>query len=184
MNSIITNIAFIGKYEIPDPASPLMAPQINYLVQINQEIYLRELMGPLLYKTFETWFDSSNRPANPTFEKLLIGDTFKTVYESIDMYMPPISRPITSYCYCAWQNQNFTQTVAMGEVKTDSQNAKAYSATIKVVDRWNEMVSDSIATWEFLNKQLQNDADWISWKEQSKRHYTNGIFIKKNRLDL
>lgn len=184
MKPIITNTAFVGNYFIANPTAPMMAAQLNNLIAINQEAYLRELLGPLYYNDFASWFDADERPENPTYEGLLTGATFKTLQQSIDMYMPPISRPITAYCYSAWNSRNATQTVAMGEVETDSQNATHSSAIIKVVDRWNEMVSDSIATWEYLNKQLNNEPNWISWKYQSKRYYTNGIFIKKNRLDL
>jgi hypothetical protein len=184
MKPIITNAAFVGDYYVANPTSPVMAAQLNNIVKINQEAYLRELLGPLYYNDFASWFDANTRPANPTYEALLTGATFKTVQQSIDMYMPPISRPITAFCYSAWNSRNATQTVAMGEVETDSQNATHNNAVIKVVDRWNEMVSDSIATWEYLNKQLLHEANWISWKYQSKRYYTNGIFVKKNRFDL
>ena len=184
MNPIITNIAFVGKYMIPNPTDVLNAAQIRYVIDTNQEIYLRELLGPLLYNDFSAWFDSSPRTPNTTYEQLLTGATFESLYDKIDCYMPPISRPITAFCYCAYNDMIATQTVAMGEVKTNSQNAIQDSANIKVLDRWNEMVSDSIATWAFLNKNLNNDTKWTSYRDLSKRDYISSIYTRKNRLDL
>lgn len=184
MQSIINNTAFVGDYFVANQTSVPVAANLNNIVAVNQEKYLRELLGPIYYERFADWYDTNpTRPANETFEKLLTGTTFTSTWGVI-MYMPPISKPLKAYCYSAWNNRNATQTVAMGEVETESQNAMMASATLKVVNRWNEMVSETIATWEWLNKQLKNESDWTTWVNQARWYYTQGIFKRKNRLDL
>lgn len=184
MNSIINNTAFVGDYYVANSQTPLVAANLNNVVAIGQEAYLRELLGPIYYEQFAAWYDATlPRPTNLTFEKLLSGYTF-TSLDGIVMYMPPISKSITAYCYSKWNDRNATQTVAMGDVETDSQNAERATALLKVVDRWNEMVSNTLVTWNWLNKQLRTESDWSTWVYQARVFYTQGIYVKKNRFDL
>lgn len=185
MNPIINNTNFVGEFYVANPTGLGVAASLNNIVAINQEKYLRELLGPIYYERFAEWYDTAvaDRPSNETFEKLLTGTTFTSTW-GIVMYMPPIAEPLKAYCYNAWNERNATQTVAMGEVETESQNAAMASATLKVVARWNDMVSNTIATWEWLNKQLKNESDWTTWVNQARWYYTQGIYKRKNRLDL
>lgn len=184
MVPLINSSAFVGDYFVANRANQMVNAQLNNLIDANQEKYMRELLGPIYYNAFSAWLDAEEpKPVNPAFQGLLDGATFQSL-QGIYMYAPPVMRPLTAYCYSAWNSRNATQTVSMGEVQTDSQNASKDTALIKVVDRWNEMVSDNIAIWEFLNKELNGEADWQTWKLQSMYYYTQGIYVKKNRLDL
>lgn len=142
------------------------------------------MLVPDIYSLFATWYDSDEpRPANVEFEFLLSGGNFVS-REGVPLYAPPISQAITAYVYCKWQEWNYTQTVSMGEVKTESQNALISSAKLKVVDAWNFLVNASTTYWLYLNKQYANNSTWATWERIAREHYVQDIYIKRNRLDI
>lgn len=184
MNNIINNTAFVGRYQVANFDDSTVSLELDYLIATYQEEYLRTLLGPGIYSLFATWYDSDEpRPANVEFEFLLSGGNFVS-REGVPLYAPPISQAITAYVYCKWQEWNYTQTVSMGEVKTESQNALISSAKLKVVDAWNYLVNASTTYWLYLNKQYANNSTWATWERIAREHYVQDIYIKRNRLDI
>lgn len=184
MNNIISNTAFVGRYQVANQSDPTVSVELEYLIATYQEEYLRTLLGPQTYDLFAAWYDSQEpRPENVEFEFLLSGGTF-TSRDGIVLYAPPIREAITAYVYCKWQEWNATQTVSMGEVQTESQNALVASAKLKVVDAWNYLVNASMSYWLYLHKQYANNAIWTTWERQAREHYIQDIYVKRNRLDI
>lgn len=199
MSNIATNTDFIGRFYVANNAdSVAVAAELNYLVSTYEELFLRELLGPHFYPLFVAWYGKSAGdrladPYNVVFDGLLNGKLFENI-EGVTRYSRPIKESIMGYLYDKWNRDNLTQTVAMGEVKTDSQNAQPGNPTYKVVDRWNEMVNSVRLMWQWLNKELENDTNWQNWRRDSGSYgpymYTagyypcRGIFKPINRLDL
>lgn len=194
MGNIINNTAFVGRFLVANGDVSPVSVQLNYLVTTFQEQYLRMLLGPVYYQEFITWYDTPvvDRPVNATWSGLLDGTTFTDTYQR-QQYLYPLANALTAFCYDRWNRQNLSQTVSMGEVATDSQNASPASATYKVVDRWNEMVEIARTQWLWLDKQLGSEANWVQWKQQQYNwnwgyyadYYPNEeIFNPINRLDL
>lgn len=184
MNNIINNTAFVGRYQVANFDDPTVSVELDYLIATYQEEYLRTLLGPDIYSLFATWYNSEEpRPENAEFEFLLTGGNFVS-REGVPLYAPPISQAITAYVYCKWQEWNYTQTVSMGEVKTESQNALISSARLKVIDAWNFLVNASLTYWAYLHKQYANNATWTTWERMAREHYVQDIYIKRNRLDI
>lgn len=198
MANIAQNTDFIGRFYVANQVDSLqVAAQLNYLISTYEELFLRDILGPYYYPLFIAWFalDAPGRAADPnnaTFAGLLNGVSFENK-QSILQYSQPIIKSIMAYLYDKWNRENLTQTVAMGEVNTDSQNAAAGTPTYKVVDRWNEMVGNVRLMWQWLDKQLDGQAQWQDWRKRDNDgrslylywYYPNrGIFNTVNRLDI
>lgn len=198
MSNITANTDFIGRFYVANNVeSESVAAQLTYLISTYEELFLRSLLGPYYYQLFVDWYakNEENRlldPNNETFAGLLAGVTFEN-RQSVLVYSKPIKQSIMGYLYDRWNRENLTQTVAMGEVKTDSQNATTGAATYKVVDRWNEMATNVRLMWQWLDKQLDSQTQWQDWCKQDNGgralyfywYYPDrDIFKMINRLDL
>lgn len=197
MNRIINNTNFVGRFSVANNTTVTVAAILNDMVDTNQELYLRELLGPVYYAQFSAWYDLPiiDRPINVTWSGLINGIQFTDI-GSNQRYLQPISKALLGYCYDRWNRQNLTQTVAMGEANTDMQNAGIGVTMYKTIDRWNEAVDVTRTAWLWLDKNLQGESDWVQWKSQISNWWNTSwlyfwydfpdieIMHYQNRLDL
>lgn len=176
MANIVNNTDFKGRFHVSNWDTATVAAQLNYLVSTYEAVFLRMLLGNAQYTLFKEWYDTAApRPVNAVWTALLAGGNFEK--GSHTHYAPPVKDLILAYLYDKWNRENLSQTVAMGEVNTDSQNASAGTAVYKVVDRWNEMASGCLAVYEYLYDNLGSDYRGSSCDLPE-------IFRYINRLDL
>lgn len=197
MTNVITNTAFVGRYLIANQLSTEVALLLNNFVTTYQPVFLRQLLGPVLYKQFQDWYDTAtprNQDGiNATWQGLLDGAVF-TDGSSNPMYSEKISISLTSFIYDRYQRNNVTQTTGLGEKSTDAQNTSEGSVQQKLIDRWNEMVNNTCGNFSYLNKQLATNADWRDWYRYScgwsfwadngERYPSVEIFTKINQFGL
>lgn len=166
MTNVITNTAFVGRYLIANQVNADVALVLNNFVTTYQPVFLRQLLGPVLYKQFQDWLDLPlPRPQvgiQITWQALLDGTNFTTIW-GVPSYSEKISIALTSYCYDRYQRNNVTQTTGVGEKETDAQNTSQGSVQQKLIDRWNEMVNNTRGNFDYLNVQLQDNDDWRNW---------------------
>ncbi len=177
MSYIAANTDFKGRFYVSNWDITTVASQLNYLVSTYEPVFLRMLLGNVQYAEFKAWYDLAieARPVNAVWTFLLAGGNFEK--GSHTHYAPPVKGLILAYLYDKWNRENLSQTVAMGEVNTDSQNASAGTPVYKVVDRWNEMASGCLAVYEYLYDNLGSDYRGSSCDLPE-------IFRYVNRLDL
>ena len=165
MRNLITNAAFIGRYQIANATtSPEVIAQLNYLITTYQPVFLRMLLSPAKYTEFQAWFDIApdDRPINAAWSALLTGTDFTDSWGVI-RHAEPVTTPFTSFCYDKFQRGNVTQTAGMGEVATDIQNGTPGSPQQKLIDRWNEMAEYDKNIFWYLNKAFATDSVWRDW---------------------
>lgn len=197
MTNVITNTAFVGRYLIANQLNADVALVLNNFVTTYQPVFLRQLLGPVLYKQFQDWYDTApprnTAGINATWQALIDGAVFTTTCAG-PAYSEKISIALTSYCYDRYQRNNVTQTTGVGEKETDAQNTSEGSVQQKLIDRWNEMVNNVSGNFSYLNKQLATNADWRDWHRYScgwsfwaddtERCPNTEIFTKVNQFGL
>lgn len=176
MGSIAKNTDFIGRFYVSNQIdSATVAAQLNNLVSTYEPVFLRMLLGPAQYELFKAWYNTDPLPVNTTWSFLIAGGNYEKGGSTC--YAPPVKELILAYLYDKWNRENLSQTAAMGEVETDSQNASPGTATYKVVDRWNEMAAGCSETHDYLVKNLG-----ASYRGDNRA--LPEIFRYINRLDL
>lgn len=198
MKNVINNTAFIGRYTIANQIAADVALVINDFVTTYQPVFLRQLLGPVLYKQFQDWYDTDvprdTAGVNAVWQALLDGANYTKVGSNAPAYSEKISVSLTSYVYDRYQRNNITQTTGVGEKEVDAQNASQASVEQKLIDRWLEMVDNVRGNFDYLNKALATNADWRDWyrhccgwsffADDVDKYPSGEIFEKINRYGL
>lgn len=175
---------FIGERNIPNTSYPDVSSLIDNLVVVHEREYLISLLGYELFKLFEAGLLD-----NPVAQKWLdIRDG--VVYTGMDgrvkqwrgfVNASTFESPVADYVYYWYVRNNQSQTAAMGEVKSGSENAFPVSSAYKQSKAWNDMAEKSYSLYEFL--QL-NYATYPEFQLQSGRSELRNILTKINAYNL
>lgn len=68
--------------------------------------------------------------------------------------------PIANYVYYWYIRNNHSQTAAMGEVKSQNENAASYSPALKMTRAWNEMSEWVSELRDYLDSKKSDYPDW------------------------
>lgn len=121
---------FVGEIFIPGLENTVDSTnsQILGFIKKYEAKYLKDLLGETLYSEFvagmsvepieQKWIDLA--------DKLRDAETKES--------------PIANYVYYWWKRNEVTDSVGIGEVKPQAENASPASAVHKMVRAWNEMV--------------------------------------------
>ena len=168
MTNIIDYTYFKSKLDIANAVETGYV-QIAVANLITEEQYnlLNKMLGPVLYAQFKTWYETLPLDTGNTFNDLLNGKVFTSVagYQVnwVGLMNAQKISPIANYCYCEWQERNVTQSVSMGEVKTQSQNSITADPVAKSVAAWNLFVNMMFDYIEFMNKYYATNANWTGY---------------------
>jgi len=119
MPNILTINDFVGEYNVPNvtgtsPAVSGNLAELNRFIAIYEREYLIKILQPKLYEAFMRDMDVVE---DETIEQRWIDlkDRLKNLAEGVS--------PVTGYVYYHWARNRVTQTAALGEVETKSENA-------------------------------------------------------------
>lgn len=102
--------------------------QILGFIKKYEAKYLKELLGETLYSEFV-----AGMSAEPIEQKWVdLADKLRDAETK--------ESPIANYVYYWWKRNEVTDSVGIGEVKPQAENASPASAVHKMVRAWNEMV--------------------------------------------
>lgn len=144
MDNLIDHTYFKGLRVIANAqTNPDVQSLIEELVTTEQYNFLQSLFGPVLYNEYVDWYMGGEDPSNAFYE-LTYGLTFvyrNYTYNWVGLVNDMKIGPLLDYVYYRYQEQDATQTVSGGEVKTNSQNASNTSSVYKMTVAWNSMAT-------------------------------------------
>jgi hypothetical protein len=161
--ALIDHTFFIGELNLPNTGNTEMQLRLNRFITKYEDRFLTELLGYDLYKQLKTgliaitpdskWTDIRDG-ADFTFNGLsynwqgLVNDDTKT---SI----------IANYVYYWWMRNEATQTTAVGEVITKTENSTRISPATKMRSAWDEMVN---GVWQLVRFLDANRSIYTGWR--------------------
>lgn len=193
MTNIIDYTYFKGKLVIANAVeTSYVQTALNTLITEEQYSLLNKMLGPVLYDQFKTWYETLPLDTGNVFNDLLNGKVFTSVsgrqVNWVGLKNDEKISPIANYCYCEWQERNVTQSVSMGEVKTQSQNATTGDPIAKGVAAWNLFVKMMFDYVEFMNTYYADDSNWTGYLGYgdcgNSSFYGHGLLSYKNSLGL
>lgn len=149
-------------------SAPEVQDRMNAFIDRYEKKFLREFLGPDLYSSFKTNAIDIT-PAEQKWTDLLNGVDFTASNSRKYSWIGfkgsgafPQS-PIANYVYYFWQKDQVTQTTALGEVSSKSENATLVSPAAKMVRAWNEMIDMLGPAIYYLDTNRDNYPGW-AWQ--------------------
>jgi hypothetical protein len=144
---IIDRSYFVGELNIPNKDAVGTRDLLDQFIEKYEDIFLRELLGYELFKEFKA--GTTTLPYDARWTDLIEGKEY-TDRAGRTRYYPGLTvnlsgpvtleiSPIACYVYYWYIRNNHSQTAAMGEVKSKTENAMAHNPGLKMTRAWNEM---------------------------------------------
>ena len=185
MDNLIDYTYFKNKLLIPNAVETGYVQQaVTALITEEQYNLLQMMLGPVLYEQFVTWYETNPLDELNPFFYLLNGKVFTSdigyQVNWIGLVNSSKLSPIAGYVYCKWQEENVTQSVSAGEVKTNSQNSISAPGTPKYVSAWN-MMGDMINNYyQFMQQYFSAN---IAWNDYVGADYYGWYYPTYNAFD-
>lgn len=148
MASIINTSDFIGELTIANINQNYVSSALQVFIDKYERKYLKQLFGDVFYSVFVSG-QSEQR-----FTDLIA--------------LPEFKEAIASYVYFYWIRDQVSQTVGVGNVKTENANSTLTGAGRKQVRAFNEMVCSGyqiihyITTSGLFPEYIQ--PQWLNWR--------------------
>lgn len=174
MANIIDYTYFIGDINLPQAGSTDGQAYVNRFITIYETEFLQLVLGYDLWKAFtdglaagspdQKWIDIRD---GKEFADLS-GKNKKWIgFKNTDL-----KSAIANYVYYKIMEDQQTQTTAIGEAKNNAENATMVTASFKMVNAWNRMVSMCLVLKDFLDA---NSDTYTEWKTTS-IYYRNDLY--------
>lgn len=151
---LIDHTYFIGEINLPNTTKADVQERLNFFINKYEEKLLIELLGYDLYKQYKTGLTAQE----PESKWLDIRDGAEYTNSAGIMFKWDGLRNeetkksmIANYVYYWWMRNEVSQTSAVGEVITTTENAVRTSPSVKMSRAWNEMVESSWRLIRFLD---------------------------------
>lgn len=168
---LIDRSYFVGDINIPNTSNAAVGSLLDWFILKYETEFLDKVLGYELHKAFKTglqevsipqkWIDLrdgveyTNVQGKPRFWHGLLAAVSGDV--SFD------NSPIANYVYYWYMRNSHTQTSAMGEKKSKTENADNHSPANKMARAWNEMAECVRELVDYMNA---NKTDYPEWEEQ------------------
>lgn len=162
--NLIDHTYFIGELNLPNTQKQDVQDRLNLFITKYQAKFLNELLGYDLAKQLTTGLTAPTPDTKWT--DLRDGKEFiglnGLMYEWQGLRDNLTKKSIIAdYVYYWWMRNEVSQTSAVGEVMTTTENATRTSPSVKMCRAWNEMVN---GVWQLVRFLDANRTDYIGWR--------------------
>jgi hypothetical protein len=164
---IIDRTYFVGDLNIPNVGTPAIGELVDWFIAKYEPLFLRNVLGYELSKAFLAGLNEYmvDQKWTDLLEGVEYTDTQSKVrtWQGIVAEYPSLignQSPIANYVYYWFVQNNHSQTAAMGEVKSQNENAAAYNPGQKMVRAWNEMSKWIVELADYLNAKKDIYTEW------------------------
>lgn len=130
------------------PAQLSMKDELDWFIAIYEKKYLKLLLGDDFYTAFVADIED---------ETGLYSDLKDMIYEEL------LLSPVACYVYYWYMRNSVTQTAALNQIRTQSENAASYNNFDKMAKAWNLMVELSQEIWDHLEDNLDSYPDFQTY---------------------
>lgn len=182
---LIDSTYFNGEINIPNLDSVAVLQRVNWLIEIHEPRFLKELLGYGFYKLFIAGVTANEQ----RYKDIRDGVDYIDSYSRQNRWRGLLDKttntnmsPIANYVYYHYERSIATQSTGIGEVETVPVGAKSAAASEKMVLAWNEM---SNYCWQFRNF-MQTPASVIAYPEWALYYpsYLSEVYKKINVLNF
>lgn len=159
MPTLIDSTYLNGKLSLPQKTFASVSNRIIWYIDDLEKKFLQELMGYELWKAFD-----AGHVGTPKYTEMKTGKEYTNPAGKLVKWDGLIrvtgsskKSPIANYVYYHILSDNYTQTTASGEKKTDSENSVEAHPKLKLSQAWNEMV---MMNWEFVQFMEDHPEDY------------------------
>lgn len=174
--SLIDETYFVGDLNIPNTATPAILERLQWFIDKYEKELLEDLLGYELWKLLDIQItqEEENSPATPLprLASLLNGVEYTDGGGMLRKWRGLVYTQggsprslIANFVYWHWIKDHATQTVGLGEVATQAQNAILTSPVVKQVTAWNDMSKQVQELWYFLNTLQADYQEWVGWSK-------------------
>ena len=168
---LIDTSYFVGELNIPNKDKDAVSGLLDLFIDKYEKRFLEELLGYELYMAFVAGLGA----ATPSDEWINLRDGVEyTDLSSRTRFYPGLISavsgnagldvsPIANYVYYWYIRNNHSQTAAMGEVKSQNENAVFHSPALKMTRAWNEMSAWVCELKDYLDS---NKSLYPQWEKQ------------------
>jgi hypothetical protein len=164
---LIDRTYFIGELNIPNTSNAAVGSLLDLFIEKYEAKFLTEVLGYELYNAFKAGLLEEPIPQKWTDLKNGVEYTDQTgrtrLWPGL-ITQPPADKqsPIANYVYYWYIRNNHSQTAAMGEVKSQNENAVTHSPALKMTRAWNEMSGWVCDLKDYLDSKKSDYPEWES----------------------
>jgi hypothetical protein len=190
---IIDHTYFTKTLSLPQRGNTEGQDLIADFIEINEEIYLKKVLGYDLWKAFITGIEGSGTPDQRWLD-LLEGKEFTYLSHNYnwDGFETINKTPIANYVYYKWKEDEAIHSTLVGTAVQNVDNNSKVNPVPKMVDAWNRMVDMNRTLWMFLKANADVYLEWVNesspvwswWTDVDTLDCPNEVFRKINSLDI
>lgn len=189
--SLIDETYFIGELNLPNTNDENVIEVLEQFIDKYEKSFLTDLLGYELYKEFTAGLKVS--PVDQKWKDLRDGAEYtynQRLYKWDGLIRDETqTSPIANYIYYHWQRDAISQTTAIGEVASKSENSIRVSPSGKMIRAWNEMVNELWKLVSFLDAKASTYPSWSWYGDANGTYFTNharlkDIFYPINSMNL
>jgi hypothetical protein len=159
---LINRLYFTGELNIPNSSNAAVSERLDAFIKKYEPEFLRDIMGYSLHTAYAAGVLVT--PVDARWTDLQDGKEF-TVNTKLNKWTGLVDAvnyrsPIANYVYYWYMRDQATQSTAVGEVATKTENSNRVSPAIKMSSAWNEMVYQIWDMWYFLENNKTVYPEW------------------------
>lgn len=170
---IIDQSYFRGDINIPGTTTTAVSERLTWFCEKLETELLQKLLGYSMWKAFDADMKKSADQQDQKWKDLRDGKEYNDLTGTVRKWKGLLANQgglvktsvISLYVYYWWVRDNVSNTTAIGEIQSESENGKKVTPALKLSRAWNEMSS-----WveELILFMDANKATYPEWEKVNK----------------